>query len=276
MAVAAVVGECRALVLGDVELALEDGALVMGVINLSPESRNRDTFAGSVGEAVAMAGRYREWGASLVDVGGQSSHYEAPTLEDAEEMARVVPAVEALRSEGHLVAIDTWKPEVARAAVEAGAAMVNDTGGMSDPEMRRLVSSAGVAAVAVYVEGRNPHEVGEVEIREDKAGQIADHFRALLPELAGEGIENLVLDPGIAVNYRGDYREYSRQQIEVIAGLGRLRELGRPVLVPVPRKREAHRVAAYIALALEHGADILRAHDVEMACDLVALFGPRR
>lgn len=245
----------------------------MGVINLSPDSKNTHTVARSVDEALTMAERYREWGATLIDLGGQSSHLDNPTIEASDEVSRVVPAIEALAADGHAVAIDTWKPEVAESAVDAGAVIVNDTGGLADPEMREVVARHGVAAIAVHVEGENPHAVDEVEIREDKAEHTAAAFRTLLADLAEEGIDNVIIDPGIALNYRGDYEAYSRMQLQVIAGSDHLHALGKPVLVPIPRKRDGHRLAVYVGLALEHEADIIRAHDVAMACDLVRLFG---
>ena len=259
--------------LGDTELPLGEITYVMGVINVSPDSRNTHTVARSVDEALLMADRYRQWGATLIDLGGQSSHYDSPTIEGPDEISRVVPVIEALVAEGHLVAIDTWKADVAESAVNAGAVIVNDTGGLIDPAMRELLASTGVAAVAVHVEGKNPHDVGEVEIRDDKAAHTADRFEVLIDELADVGIHNLILDPGIALSYRGDYEAYTRLQLEVISASEHLRSLGRPVLIPIPRKRDGHRVAAYISLALEHRADIIRAHDVAMACDLARLFG---
>jgi dihydropteroate synthase len=259
--------------LGETQLPLGDVTHVMGVINASPDSKNVHTIARSVDEALLMADRYRTWGASLIDLGGQSSHYDNPTIETADEISRVVPIIEALAAEEHLVAVDTWKPEVAMAAVESGAVIVNDTGGLTDPEMRQVVAVTGVAAIAVYVEGENPHDVGEIEIRDDKAAQTAVRFRDLLAELAHDGIGNVILDPGIALNYRGDYEAYTRMQLQVIADSEQLRDLGRPVLIPIPRKRDFHRVVAYIALALEHKADIIRVHDVAVACDLARLFG---
>lgn len=261
------------LTLGDTALPLGEVTYVMGVINVSPESKNIHTVATTPEEVLAMAGRYREWGATVIDIGGQSSHYDNPTIAAEEEVARVVPAIEALVSDGHLVAIDTWKPSVALAAVEAGAVIVNDTGGLTDPLMRQVVAGSGVAAIAVYVEGSNPHDVGEVEIRPDKAAVTAERFRALLADLEAHGIDNVIIDPGIALNYRGDYQAYTRMQLQVIAGSESLRSLGRPLLIPIPRKAHDHWVAAYIALALEHGADMIRVHDVEMACDLARLFG---
>jgi len=259
--------------LGPHDLPLGGVTHVMGVINVSPESKNTHTVARTVDEALLMADRYRTWGASIVDVGGQSSHLDNETLAVSDEVSRVVPIIEALRIEGHIVSIDTWKPQVAQAAIESGAVIVNDTGGLADSEMREVVAESDVAAVAVYVEGANPHEVGEVLIRDDKAEHTADGFRSLLEELMESGVENVILDPGIALNYRGDYEAYSRMQLEVIAGAAHLRALGRPVLIPIPRKRDGHRLAVYMGLALEHEADIIRAHDVAMACDLVDLFG---
>lgn len=259
--------------LGQTRLPLSGVTHVMGVINLSPDSKNTHTVARSVDETLTMADRYRRWGATLIDLGGQSSHIDNPTIAAADEISRVVPATEALVADGHLVSVDTWKPDVAEAAVAAGAVIVNDTGGLADPEMREVVATSGVATVAVYVEGANPHDVDEVEIRDDKAEHTARQFEALLSELGNEGIENVIVDPGIALNYRGDYGAYSRMQLEVIADSDHLRSLGRPVLIPIPRKRDGHRLAVYVGLALEHSADIIRVHDVAMACDLVRLFG---
>ena len=265
--------QAEAIQVGEATLELGERTYVMGVINLSSESKNRDTVVQTPEEALAMADRYRSLGVTLIDVGGQSSHYEALTLDPAEETERVVPVIEALSSDGHLVTVDTWKPEVARAAVVAGAVMVNDTGGLTDSAMRRVVADTGVAAVAVHVEASNPQLVGEMEIRPDKAEQIAQRFQGLLPELEEEGIDQVVLDPGVAVSYRGDYQAYSRMQLEVISGIHHLNALGRPILIPIPRKAELHRTVAYISLALEHGADMIRVHDVGIACDLTQLFG---
>ena len=259
--------------LGVTQLPLGEITYVMGVINVSPDSKNVHTVVGSVDEALLLADRYRSWGATMIDLGGQSSHFDSLTIEATDEIARVVPVIEALVAEGHLVGIDTWKPDVASAAVDAGAVMINDTGGLADPEMRQAIAEAGVAAIAVYVEGDNPHDVGEVEIREDKADKTATAFSVLLSELAEIGIENVILDPGIALNYRGDYEAYTRMQLQVIADSGQLRALGKPVLIPIPRKRDFHRVVAYVSLALEHKADIIRVHDVAVACDLARLFG---
>lgn len=261
------------LTLGDVDLPLGDRTYVMGVINVSPDSKNTHTVVRSVDEALLLADRYRSWGATLIDLGGQSSHYDNATIAAVDEISRVVPALEGLVAEGHLVAIDTWKAEVAEAALDAGAVIVNDTGGLADPEMRSLVADRKAASIAVYVEGDHPHAVDEIEIRDGKARRIAEVIGALVDGLAGDGVHNVIVDPGMALNYRGDYEAYTRMQLEVIADSLELRSIGKPVLIPIPRKRDGHRTAAYITLALEHGADLIRVHDVAVACDLARLFG---
>lgn len=253
-------------------LEFGDTTHVMGVINLSPESRNRQSVAAGPAEALTMARRYRDLGATVIDLGGQSSHFENPTIDAAVEADRILGAVELLAADGFVVSVDTWKPEVAAAAMDAGACLLNDTGGLRLPEMRSLAARPGAGAFVMYIEGDHPHSVGEVEIREDKAVRTAAWLQARIDELAAAGVTETIVDPGISINYRGDYDAYTRMQLDVIRRLDALRRLGRPVLVPIPRKREDHRVAAYIALALEYGADLIRVHDVEMACDLVRLY----
>ena len=259
--------------LDGVDLEFGDVTYVMGVINLSPESKNAHTIAAGVDAAVALARQYRSWGATIIDVGGQSSHYDNPTIDTSVELERLLPVVEALIADSFLVSVDTWKPDVAREACQRGVQMINDTGGLVDPEMRKVVALSKAAAVAVYVEGDHPHDVGTIDTGPRKAARTAEVFRLRLEELAAEGIDNVVLDPGIALNYRGDYQAYTRLQMEVIRESASLHELGKPVLIPIPRKAEDHRVMAYITLALEYGADFIRVHDVEEAADLVSLFG---
>jgi len=265
--------EAPVLAIGGRELAMGGHTWVMAVINLSPESRNLHTVAQSPGHALEMAREYVALGATIIDLGGQSSHYDNPTISEAEEVARLVPAVELLAAEGHLVSVDTWKPSVARAALEAGAHLVNDTGGLTDPEMRGLVAEWKVPTVVVFVEGANPHDVGDVDTAPNKALRTAGALAERLAELAAQGIHEVIIDPGIALNYRGDYEAYTNTQLDVIRASRHLHLLGRPVLIPIPRKKEDHRVMAYITMALEYGADLIRVHDVAQACDLVDLFG---
>lgn len=245
---------------------------VMGVINLSPESKNRDTFAPDVDTALAKAAAYRRAGASIIDVGAQSSVRGNAELTPGAEIDRLAAALEALVAEGHVVSVDTWKPDVARVAVELGAAIVNDTGGLADPAMVAVVAESGVVAVTMYLEGDSPLDVGEVTISDGVVDAMVATLGARLADLERAGATQLLVDPGIGITYGTDYTEYTRQQLRVVRGIDRLASLGAPVLIPIPRKAEPHRVMAFIALALEYGADVIRVHDVDAACDLVRLF----
>jgi len=107
----------KPLRVGGANLEFGQVTYVMGVINLSPESKNTHTVASGIDEAVELARRYRDWGATIIDLGAQSSHYDNPTIDASVELARLVPVVDALLTEGFLLSVDTWKPEVARQAI---------------------------------------------------------------------------------------------------------------------------------------------------------------
>lgn len=264
------------------DYSLQAGALgfdgtsthVMAVINLSPESKNRDTFSASPSVTVEWATRHRDLGATIIDLGAQSSHFENPDLAPEVERERLLPHLASLVEAGFIVSVDTWKPEVAMAAIAAGAAIINDTGGTREG-MLEAVAGTDVGLVAMYLEGDTPLTVGPATITPAKAVETRARLEEQLASIQGAGIRYPIIDPGIGISYRSDYDDYTRQQLDVIRGLPLLRSLGPPVLVPIPRKAEPARVASFMALSLEYGADIIRVHDVEMACDLVDLFGRR-
>jgi len=247
---------------------------VMAVVNLSPESRVKQSVVDSPAAALARAREYRELGASIIDLGAQSSHFENRPLTPEEEIERLVPALGLLVADGFCVSVDTWKPAVARAAVEAGAAIVNDTGGLRDPAMLEIVRAAGVGAVAMHIEGENPLAVGDRNLEDGRPEVVAELLGRRVRELRTAGVTGpLLVDPGLSINYRSDYEAYGQLQLATIRAMSTLRALGEPVLLPVPRKAVTHRMLAYLTLSIEYGADVLRVHDVEAACDLVGLLG---
>jgi dihydropteroate synthase len=262
---------------GDHVRALEFGpdiTHVMAVVNLSPESRVRASVVDSPEAALDRARAYRDLGATIIDLGAQSSHFENRPLAPEEELERLLPALELLVGDGFLVSCDTWKPEVARAAVAAGAAIVNDTGGLRDPRMVELVRDSGVGAVAMHIEGENPLAVGDRALDAGRPEIVADLLATRVADLRRSGITGpLLVDPGLSINYRSDYAAYGQLQLATIRALGVLRTIGEPVLVPVPRKAETHRMLAYLTLSIEYGADVVRVHEVDVACDLVPLLG---
>lgn len=247
---------------------------VMAVVNLSPESRVKASVVDGPEAALTRARGYRDLGASIIDLGAQSSHFENRPLTPDEEIERMLPALELLVDDGFVVSVDTWKPEVARAAVAAGAAIVNDTGGLRDPEMLAIVRDHAVGAVAMHIEGENPLAVGDRNLDAGRPEVVAELLGRRVRELRAAGLTGpLLVDPGLSINYRSDYEAYGQLQLATIRAMDRLRAIGEPVLLPVPRKAATHRMLAYLTLSIEYGADVLRVHDVEAACDLVKLLG---
>jgi dihydropteroate synthase len=245
----------------------------MGVINRSPESKNRDVYADTAVRALEMAERYRELGVAVIDLGGQSTNYENPDIGVAEEVRRLIPTVELLAQDGFVVSVDTWKPAVAVQAAAAGAALINDTGGLKDPDMVAAVAEAGIPAVLMYLEADLPNDARGYDTDEGKTARIRSWMQEQIAALARRGVPQVIVDPGIAISYRTDYDAYTRVQFEVAANLNRLGDLGAPVLYAVPRKDDRYRNVALAALAMHNGADMLRIHDVSEIADIADLMG---
>lgn len=247
------------------------GVTLMGVINRSPESANRDVYAADPDAALVLARRFAADGVEVVDVGGQSTNYENPRVAVEEELDRLIPTVEALAGEGHVVSVDTFRVEVAEAALDAGAAMLNDTSGLKDEDMMALVADRAVPVVLMHLEGEQPLEVGEYDDGAGKPDRIAASLRGRLESLAAAGVGSVIVDPGTGISYRSDYDRYSQAQFEIAEHLGALTRLGCPVLYAVPRKTDRHRNVALAALAMASGAAMLRIHDVGMISDVAWL-----
>lgn len=246
---------------------------LMGVLNLSPESKNVHTVAGSVDEAMAIADRHVRAGVSIIDVGAQSSNLANREIEVEEEIDRLAPVLERLVGEGYVVSVDTWKPGVARAATEIGAVIINDTGGLQSPEMIDLVAASQVATVAMFLAGDSPLAVGELALGEELIHEMVDRLGERLRFLATLGIVDTIVDPGIGITYQVSRSAYTEHQLRVIRSMGTFAALGRPVLLPVPRKPELSRTLAMATLGLEHGAHILRVHDTAEVAEIARMMG---
>ena len=241
---------------------------VMGIVNVTPDSFSGDGLAHDVAAAVEQAVRMCREGADIIDVGGESSRPGFEPISAEEEIRRTVPVIERLVREVEApLSIDTCKAEVARAALAAGASLVNDVHGFRrDPGVAAVAAEFGVPAVAMHNQrGREFRDV------------IGDITSGLLESLriAGErGLprERLIVDPGFNFGWTEE------QALEMLRRLGELRTLGRPLLVGTSRKSTIGAVlglpveerlegtAATVALAIAGGADIVRVHDVkEMA-----------
>jgi len=148
----------RPIVVGGRQFGAAGRPHIVGVVNLSPESPNKDSIAADVDAAVTRARRLVEQGAAIIDVGAQSSHFSAPLLPESVEIERLVPAVRALKAAGMIVSVDTWREPVARAALDAGADIINDSDGFQDPAMSALLAGADVPIILPFISGASPHD----------------------------------------------------------------------------------------------------------------------
>jgi dihydropteroate synthase len=264
--------------LRDRTLAVEPGRpLVMGIVNANPDSFSDARRPGGLDRQLRRALTLVADGADLVDVGGESGvTYNEVTPPD-EEAARIVPLVERLVAEGVSVSVDTWKPAVARAALEAGAAMLNDVSGLRDAELASLAARSGAALVVMHTRAAPKQEAFP-----DYGDVVADveaflRERVAVARRQGVAEEQIVLDPG------PDFAKTPAQTVAVLRALDRLHALGRPLLLALSRKYflgaitgrpPAERLAATLAAAawaVDAGAAILRVHDVAAVRDLLAV-----
>ncbi len=250
------------------------GPFLMGVLNVTPDSFSDGGRFLDPGAAVDRALRLVEEGADLLDVGGESARPGAPPVPAQEERRRVVPVLERLAARGFAVpiSVDTSKAEVARAAVGAGAAMVNDVRGLADPEMARAVAEAGVPVVLMHMRG-TPADMQSRASYRDVVAEVKAELAAALARAAAAGVpaERTVLDPGIG------FAKAAGHSLRLLGRLGELETLGRPLLVGPSRKSFIGHVTgapvaerlpgtlAAVAAAVLGGAAFLRVHDLGAA-----------
>jgi dihydropteroate synthase len=245
---------------------------VVGVVNLSPESPNQDSIAADAAAAVARARRLAALGADLIDLGSQSSWFEAPLLPVDEEIARLLPALRALKAAGFLVSVDTFRTDAAQAAIEAGADVLNDSDGFQDPAMIDVLARWGGPVILPFISGTSPHDPSPFNY-DDPMADIEPFLRAAVDRAHTVGLHDLLLDPGTGYRYPGvSAAEKERYQVKVYEALPRLRALGHPLLVALPRKDDPARTLELVRMIVRY-ADWVRAHDplvLRAALDSVA------
>lgn len=254
----------RGVIIGDGDLVL------MGVVNCSPESPNRDVFASTPAEARAIAGRHADTGCGIIDIGARSTRSKVE-LTCEEEIKRLGPVVEAVVALGIPVSLDTWSPGVVNHATDLGVSLVNDTSGSRSEEMTEALLSTRLPTVVMFSRGPDPR--GSASTAAPRPVEIVDQLDETSTRLRDLGCYDLILDPGIGIAF-GDYEvEKVRRQSQIIDVIPDLRSLGHPVLIPVPRKERFHLTVALASQAIDRGADVLRIHDSEMARDVADMYG---
>jgi dihydropteroate synthase len=267
---------CLEWLVGTNRLQLGTRPLFMGILNVTPDSFSDGGRYLLIAHAVAHAEQLVDQGADILDIGGESTRPGSLPISLEEELGRVIPVIEALagRTTVH-ISIDTTKSEVARQAVRAGANIVNDISGLTfDPQMPKVCADTGAGVIAMHIQGTpatmqlNPRYENVVE-------EVRDFLAQRIDALVAAGIrrESIVTDPGLG------FGKTALHNLELLAGIPRLRDLDRPVLIGHSRKRflgkilgrpiDEHSLGTVgVSLASIHlGADILRLHEITPSRD---------
>jgi len=265
---------------------------IMGILNVTPDSFSGDGLVRDevvVETAIDQARGFVEAGADILDVGGESTRPGAETVSGAEELERVIPVVRRLAEEfDTLISIDTYKAQVAEAALGAGADMVNDVWGLrADPNLAEVVARHGVPVILMH----NRSTPKNAEVREQLGGRyVGVEYNDLLPDIRHELMESvelarqaripdehIILDPGIG------FGKTVEQNLELLDRLGEVRDLGYPILLGPSRKsfigytldlpmdERQEGTAATISVGIVRGADIVRVHNVQMMARVVRM-----
>ena len=252
--------------------------LVVGVVNVTPDSFSDGGQYGNADEAVAQGLRLVAEGADLVDIGGESSRPGAAPVPAEEEKRRILPVIRRLSEEGVVVSVDTAKPEVMRAAVDNGAQVINDINGFRHPQAPAVAAASGCGLIVMHMRGQ-PQNMQDNPEYDDVIATVADFFSERLSALCAAGIDEsrLCLDPGVGF---GKTREHN---LALLANLPALAIRGRPLLIGVSRKSlftEETRdrpladrdviSAAAAALLAQRGGQLFRVHNARMTVDALA------
>jgi len=248
----------------------------MGIVNAGPGSFSDPQGTKDPGALAERGFELQRQGAAIVDVGGESGRTDRPAVSEEEEAARVVPVIERLVAGGVTVSVDTWRPGPARAALEAGAAMVNDVSGLDEPDVARVCAEYGAALVITHT--RAKPKVKDYADMPDVIADVLSLWETRAAQAVGLGVEEeqLVLDPGFDLGKRVG------QSVEILTRLSELESPGRPLLLAISRKdfigsitsrRPAERDPGTLgavepAFGLRVGS-VLRVHDVAGTRDFI-------
>lgn len=256
-----------------------DRPLIMGIVNLTPDSFSGDGLGNDVSAAIAHAERQRADGADILDLGAESTRPGAAPVSAAGELARILPVLRTVRDWGVPVSVDTNKPEVMRAAIGEGASMINDIAALCAPGAMDVVAGSDAAVCLMHMQGEprtmqaNPHY-------DDVVAEVHDFLAARVAACAQSGIamNRLLVDPGfgfgktVAHNYTllRELQRFTEMGAPVLAGLSRKSMLG----AVTGRANGVARLPASIAaalLAVDRGASVVRVHDVAATKDALAV-----
>lgn len=265
---------------GGRSLLLGKRTLIMGVLNVTPDSFSDGGHFFSKNKAVEQALAMEADGADIIDIGGESTRPYAEKVSLEQELERVIPVIDELGKALKVpLSIDTYKAKVAESAIDSGAAIINDISALRfDSEMASVAKNSGVPVILMHMKG-TPGNMQDNPVYENLMGEIKDFFREAIDKAEANGIsrEMLILDPGIG------FGKSFKHNLEIIRDLKELEELGLPVLLGSSRKAFIGNILdksaeerdtgtmATIAAGIMNGAHIIRAHNVKMAVETVKI-----
>ena len=246
-----------------------DATLVMGVLNVTPDSFSDGGLFRDPEDAVVQAHRMIREGADILDIGGQSTRPGAAPITPREELDRVLPVVERLVCETTIpLSIDTFSPEVADACLSSGVTILNDVCGLRDPAMRRVAAQHGKPVILMHMRG-NPQTMQEDVVYDDVVSELKNFFEQRIREAQESGVQEIMIDPGIG------FGKTVEHNLEILHRCGEFKSLACPLLIGPSRKsfigsitgrpvdaRVDGTIAACVIASMS-GVDVVRVHDVE-------------
>jgi len=262
--------QVREFSIGGQQFSFNSQPAIMGIINLSADSWYRESVCLSPEAAVRRGKVLRAQGAAIIDLGAESTLAHASRADDALQAAKFLPVIRALRAADILVSVETYIPAVARTALEAGANMLNLTGTDRAEEMFRMVAAHDAALILCYVQGANVREVADFDFGADPVAMMREHFERRIELALKNGVEKILLDPGLGFYYRNlqDSAVRVRHQMRVFLNTFRLRTLGFPVCHALPHAfeyfgEEVRSAEPFFAMLAALGkTDLFRTHEV--------------
>lgn len=251
-------------------IATSDRPAIMGTLNLSRDSTYRDSIAVSTESAIRKARTMLAQGADIVDIGAESSTAAAARVTAADQIAALVPVIEAVTDAGVVVSAETYEPTVVRACLEAGARILNLTGTEHHEEIYRLAAEFDATVILCYVGGANVREITDVEVDADPFPGLLGYFTARVAEARSFGVGQIIIDPGMGFYYGNlvNPRVRVQHQTRVITQSFRLRRLGLPICQALPHAfdifEDQYRTAEgfFAVLAQLGGVSLWRTHEV--------------
>lgn len=243
---------------------------LMGVVNLSPDSWYRESVVLNTEAAIRRARRLAVEGADLIDLGAESTLLHAARVDAEGQKNALLPVIRELSAEGILVSVETYEPEVTRACLEAGAAVLNLTGVEAGPEHYRMVADHDAGVIICFVAGSHVRNVGDLVLGADHTETLRDYFARQIDQALACGVRRIWIDPGMGFYYKNlsDSAARVRYQMTTFLHTFRLRTLGWPICHALPHafeffEEEVRSAEAFFAvLAVLGRTDLLRTHEI--------------